>query len=166
MATYRISRNIEASIIEYIQSQLSSYGWSGITVEKTFQRIYDIPLDTFNKTGAVCVRMEDTTHLSAEIGDDSTRILPLILIDIFATNDGQRLDLKDFLISVLKIGLPLNEYVVNGSTISSRTPTGRIRVTNLEDKPVSFSKDKSSLEIYDRYRHLLTLTVSLGRVEA
>ena len=30
MATYRTSRNIEASIIEYIQSQLTLGGWSNI----------------------------------------------------------------------------------------------------------------------------------------
>lgn len=166
MGVYRVSRNIEATIIEFIQSELASAGWTGIAVEKTFQRIYDIPVDTFNKNAAVCVRMEDTTHLPAQIGDTSTRILPLVLLDIFASSDGQRLDLKDFLISVLKKGMVFNEYAINGNSVSSRTPNGRIRVTNIEDTPVNFGIDKSSLEVHDRYRHLITLTVSLGRVEA
>jgi len=166
MATYRTSRNIEASIIEYIQSQLTLGGWSNISVVKSFQRVYEIPLDTFTKSGALCVRIENTSNLPAEIGDTATRIQPLVFIDVFAVNDGQRLDLKDFLVSILKAGLPYTEYVVNGNTITSRTPNGRIRITKIDDKPVLFTKDKSALAVYDRYRHLLTLTVSLGRVEA
>lgn len=165
MGIYRVSRNIEASIIEYIQSELASASWTGITVEKTFQRVYDIPVDAFNKSGVVCVRMEDTTHLPAQIGDTSTRIFPFVLVDIFASSDGQRLDLKDFLISIFKKGMVFNEYTVNENSVSNRTPNGRIRITNIEDTPVSFGINKSSLEVHDRYRHLITLTVSLGRVE-
>ena len=165
MGVYRVSRNIEATIIEYIQAELTTAGWTAIAVEKTFQRIYDIPVDSFNKSAAICVRMEDTTHLPAQIGDTSTRILPFVLIDLFATSDGQRLDLKDFLISILKKGMVFNEYTINGNSVSNRSANGRIRVTNIEDKPVNFGVDKSSLEVHDRYRHLITLTVSLGRVE-
>lgn len=165
MAVYRISRNIEASIIEYIQTELAAAGWTGITVEKTFSRIYEIPVNTFQKQGAICIRLEDTLHQQAQIGDISTVLLPVVLVDIFATSDGQRLDLKDFLISVLNKGMPFYEYQVNGDAVTSRVQNGRIRISNIDDTPVSFGIDKSSLEVHDRYRHLLTLTISLGRVE-
>lgn len=165
MAIYRTSRNIEASVIQHIEQELLSAGWTDISVEKTFNRIYDIPVDTFQKQGAVCVRLEDTTHQQAEIGKTSTRRLPFLLIDIFATSDGQRLDLKDFLIEKLKKGLPFYEFEVNGSTIVNKIQNGRIRVTNIDDTPVNFGIDKSSLDVHDRYRHLLTLELSLGRVE-
>ncbi len=165
MSVYRISRNIESSIIEFIQSELSSAGWTNITVEKTFSRIYGIPVETFQKQAAICVRLEDTQHQQAEIGETSTNRFPLVLIDIFATSDGQRLDLKDFLVQIFKKGLPYFEYQTSGNTITSRIQNGRIRVTKIDDVPVSFGVDKSSLEVHDRYRHLLTLETSLGRVE-
>lgn len=166
MTIYDISRNIEVSFIEYLRSQLTNAGWINIAVEKTFQLVYDIPVDSFSQSGAICVRIEDTNHLPVQIGDNSTRRLAFIFIDIFASSDGQRMDLKDFLISILKNGLILNEYTVEGDAITNRTPTGRIAVTHIEDTAVNFRVDKSSLEIHDRYRHLLTLTVSIGRVEA
>jgi hypothetical protein len=165
MAIYRVSRNIEASIIQYIEQELASGGWTNIAVEKTFSRIYDIPIDTFQKQGAVCVRLEDTDHQQAEIGETSTRRFPFALIDIFAASDGQRLDLKDFLIEVLKKGLPFFEYEVNGSTIVNKTQNGRIRVSNIDDTLVNLGIDRSLLTVHDRYRHLLTLELSLGRVE-
>lgn len=165
MGIYRVSRNIEASIIQYIEDQLTAGGWTGITVEKTFKRVYDIPVDTFNKNGAICVRVGDTTHTQAEIGETSTRRFPFVLIDIFASSDGQRLDLKDYLVSVLKGGMPYYEYETSGNTITSKTQNGRLRVTNIDDEEVNLGVDKSELEIHDRYRHLLSLSLSLGRVE-
>lgn len=165
MTIYRVSRNIEASLIEHIQAELASALWTGISVEKTFSRIYEIPVNTFQKQGAICIRLEDTTHQQAQIGDDSTVILPLVLIDIFATSDGQRLDLKDFIVSTLKNGLSFYEYQVSGDSVSSRTLNGRIRITNMEDTPVNFGVEKSLLNVHDRYRHLISLTISLGRVE-
>jgi len=165
MGIYRTSRNVEASIIQHIEQEVVSAGWSNITVEKTFTRVYDIPVDTFQKQGAICVRLEDTEHQQAEIGETSTRRLPFVLIDVFATSDGQRLDLKDFLVSVLKKGFPFFEYEVNGGTIVDKTRNGRVRVNSIDDTPVSLGIDKSSLSVHDRYRHLLTLELSLGRVE-
>ena len=166
MATYRISRNIEASLIDYITTALSNAGWTNITVEKGFKRIYDIPVKVFTESGAICVRVETTEHDSAEVGTDNTIRTPHVFIDIFGANDGQRLDLKDFLISAIKGGLPYCEYVVNGNTVTTKTQNGRLRVLTMDDQPVSFNIDKSSLEDHDKYRHLITVTLSLGRVEA
>lgn len=165
MVVYRTSRNIEASVIQYIEQELTSAGWTNIVVEKSFSRIYDIPVDTFEMQGAVCVRLENTDHQQAEIGETSTRRLPFVLIDIFAASDGQRLDLKDFLVEILKRGLPYFEYEVSGNTVVSKIPNGRIRVTNIDDKPVNLGVDRALLSVHDRYRHLLTLELSLGRVE-
>ena len=93
--SYRISRNIEASLIDYLNDALEAGGWS-VNVEKTFARVYSISLPS------ICVRVSDTIHEFVEIGDTATVRSPLVFIDIFATSDGQRLDLKDFLIEKLK----------------------------------------------------------------
>ena len=159
MGTYRISRNIESSIIDYLIDELAS-SWSNVNVEKTFARVYELSLPT------VCVRLATTEHPKAQIGDNSTYRIPQILIDVFCTSDGQRLDLKDFLIEKLRGGLNYYEYTTSGNTITDKTQNGRIRVLSIDDIPIEFDTDKDNLDVHDRYRHLLTLTISLGRIEA
>lgn len=159
MGTYRISRNLEASIIDFLTTKFDA-DWSGVSIVKTFNRAYDVDLPV------VCVRVGDTTHDKAEIGGDSTIRTPLLLLDIFAKSDGQRLDMKDYIIEKIKGGLIYYDYIIVGGVVDSKTPDGRIRVLNIDDVPVDFDMEKSSLELHDRYRHLISLTVSRGKVEA
>ncbi len=156
---YRISRNFEASIIQFIKTQLSG-SWTGVSVEKTFAKVYDIDLPV------ICVRCGNTAHRHAQIGDDSTVRTATILIDIFGTSSGLSLDLKDFLIEKLKGGLVYYEYTIVSGQIDTKTANGRIRVLTMEDVPVDFEIEKSKLEPHDRHRWLITLDVSLGQVEA
>ena len=164
MATaYRQSRNIEASIIEFIREQLTLASWNKINVEKTFVRVEDADLQ---KTGAfIVVRISDTIHNKVEIGDNNTYRTVLVLVDIFATSDGQRLDLKDFLAQKLKNGLKYYEYVINAGQIQTKTQNGRISVSDITDTIVNLGVDKDNLDVVDRYRHLLTLNVEMRKVE-
>jgi len=156
---YRTSRNLEASVIQYIEDQLVE-DWTNVAVEKTFTNI-DI-----SSLPAICVRIGITEHTRAEIGETSTYRTANILIDIFAKNDGQKLDLKDWLIIKLKSGLPYYEYIINNGQIQDKTQNGRINVLNIDDVPVDFDIDKEKLDVMDRYRWLITLSVSLGRIES
>jgi hypothetical protein len=159
MGNYRISRNIEASLIQYIEEELVTANLTNVSVEKTFARVYDINLPS------ICVRIEDTEHNSAEIGDTTTYRIPTVLIDIFATSDGNRLDLKDFLVSVLKKGFNYYEYTIANGQIQTKTQNGRVSVITIDDTIVNLNTDKNSLDVHDRYRHLLGLTLSTGKVE-
>ena len=159
MATnYRTSRNIEASIIDYIKEELASAGWPNIAIEKTFARV------KANIT-TIVVRVGNTDHSRAEVGGTSTFREPLVLIDIFATDDGLRLDLKDFLISVLKGGIPFYTYVINNGAVQNKTANGRLNVINIGDTIVNLGVDKDNLDKIDRYRHLLTLTINSSKLE-
>lgn len=159
MGIYRISRNLEASLIDYIKQELTNGSWTDIRVEKSFAEV------DRDDQSVVCVRLSDTIHNKAEIGTDSTIRQPLILIDIFAKNDGLRLDLKDFLVEKLKKGGTFYNYVITNGLVSNKTANGRIRVLKLTDTIVDLGIDKDALAIKDRYRHLITLSVSLGKVE-
>ena len=70
------------------------------------------------------------------------------------------------LISILRSGLIYYDYVIANGAVQSKTANGRIRVLELSDTPVDFDTDKSSLDVKDRYRHLLTLRAGLGRIES
>lgn len=156
---YRESRNIEASVIDYLTTELEA-SWTNIRVEKTFARIYDIDLP------AVCIRVGDTVHTKAEIGADSTVRTVQVLIDIFASSDGQRLDIKDFIIEKLRSGCIYYDYIIVDGAIQSKTANGRIRAMDIDDSGVNFDTDKDRLDPHDRYRTLITLSMSLGRIEA
>ena len=165
MRQYRISRNIEASTIQAIEKILTENDWTGITVIKGFAKAYSIKLPV------ITVRVEDTVHEKVEIGSKSTVRRITVFVDIFAEDDGQRLDLKDTLVKELKGNWNYYEYYVEKQTgrhaqLKSKAKMGRINTVSLTDTPVNFGTDKSNLSIHDRHRHLLTLEVQLNVVEA
>jgi len=155
---YRISRNIEASIIDYLKEQIN-LAWTGVSVEKSFVRIYKISLPS------VCIRCRNTAHDPVELGSNATKRSPIVLIDLFCANDGQRLDLKDYIISKIKSGIPYYEYEIEAGVVKNKLETGRIRVRIEDDNPINFDTDRNELDVHDRHRHLITLTVSTGKVE-
>lgn len=159
MATYRMSRNIEASIVQFIESSLIADGWNNIRVEKSFSKVYD------ENPPVICARVSDTDHARTGIGENTTSRKPLVLVDIFATSDGQRLDLKDYLISILKNGIPYYEYTTSGATITSKIENGRIGVITIDDSEVNLGTDKASLATIDRYRHLLSINMTSNKLE-
>lgn len=158
MGLYRISRNIEASFIDFLKPLLQ-IDWGFDRVEKSFARIKNIELPS------VCIRVGDTTHDKVEIGDNATTREILVLIDIFATDDGLRLDLKDYIIEKVKNGLTYYEYEIENGQVKIKTQSGRIRILDIIETPINLTTEKSTLDVHDRFRHLLTLTVSLGKVE-
>lgn len=160
MGVYRKSRNIEASIIDYLTTNLDA-DWTSPTVSvvKTFKRI------SAGNLPVVCVRLSNSIHTRAELGASSTYRTVLVLIDIFAKSDGQRLDLKDYLVEKLRSGLVYYDYVVVNGSVQSKTENGRLRILTVEDTPLDFNIDKDDLAVIDRYRHLLTLTIDLGKIE-
>lgn len=158
MGLYRISRNIEASFVDYLKENLQ-IDWNINRVEKTFSRIYAIELPS------VCIRVGDTIHTKAQIGDDSTIRDVHVLIDIFASSDGQRLDMKDYIIKKIKNGLDYYEYEIETGQVKHKDKNGRIRVLTIDETLINFGTDKSDLDVHDRYRHLIDLTISLGKIE-
>jgi len=165
MAFYRVSRNLEASLIDFLKQELEEENWTNISVEKSFARAYSLAMNMNNGAAVLCIRASDTNRTRAEIGTDNVMRSELILIDVFATNDGQRLDLVDFILDELKSGFPYYQYQTGPNNVESRIQDGRCTIKNMEDRPVNFNIDKSSLELQDRYRHLISLQVATGKVE-
>ena len=158
MGIYRTTRNIEASLIDYITTQINA-SWTGVAVEKTFARIYDIDLPS------ICVASNVSSHEKAEIGSDSTVRTVQILINIFGSSDGNKLDLTDFLVEKLKGGCVYYNYVIENGVVKTKTADGRIRVTDVTITPLNFTEDRNNLDPHDRFRNLITLEVGLGKIE-
>lgn len=165
MAIYRITRNLEASLADFLKDSIeeSPYSWSNINVEKGYSNVYTLSLPT------ICISAENTSYVKIQLGDNSFERNPMIVVDLFCENDGQRLDLKDTIVAILKDGCPYCEYKTKKegriTIIDTKTQKGRIRILDIDDTPINFAVEKDKLDVRDRYRHRLTLTISLGKVE-
>ena len=146
---YRNYRNLEASLIDYIAAQLPAAGWSGIRTEKAFAEIYKGTLP------AICVSMEESDAISREIGSKSYLENILVSIRIFATSDGQRLDLASWMLSKIMPGIDYYTYTITSGTVSSKILTGRVVIleNTVNRKEL---KNVDNLDVIDRYRHVLT----------
>jgi len=149
------TRNCELSTLYYLETQLAS-AWSGVTLVKSFNKAYakDVSLPV------VAVALEDISTERREIGTTAINNLYTIAIDIFATSDGMRLDLVDFIINQLKDGWTYYIYShPSGSNATlDKTADGKIRVNSfVENTRVEISE--YSQDVKDRYRHTIVIEI-------
>jgi len=146
---YRISRNIEASLIDRITTDLAADGWSGLRIEKSFAEVYKGTLP------CICINALEIRPEKLEIGNKRNLKYFTVNIRIFATSDGQRLDLSDWLLDKLEDDTDYYSYTITGGIVSAKVLTGRIVITNFFDDRKELVNTEI-LEKEDRYRHLLS----------
>ena len=149
MATYRISRNVEASLVDRITADLSSGGWTGISVEKGFPQEYK------GKTPMIAVECLEIRPEKLEVGGKNYIKNFNIKIRIFGANDGQRLDLSDYLFDKLLDDTNYYAYTITSGAVSAKVLTGRIVITRWLDNRKELTNTEG-LEKEDRYRHLFS----------
>lgn len=152
---FRTARNIELSTIQYLETEIGS-GWSNVTVIKAFYQAYAKD----NVPPIVCIRLMDQNTDYLEIGSTTLDNIYNIIVDIFATSDGQRLDLADFILNILKDSWVYNTYAHASGDNSNivATASGRIRVKRfIENGKIDFGETE---ELRDRYRHSLIFSVT------
>lgn len=159
MGIYRPTRCIESSVIDALKVNFAT-DWTNVSCEKTFKEIYSISLPS------VCVRVGPTAHKFIEIGDNNTYREPQLLIDVFGSNDGNKLDLVDYIVSKLKTGFVYYDYTTAGGVVTVKTANGRIRVNSIDVTLIYADEDKNELDIHDRYRALIVCEITLGRIES
>jgi hypothetical protein len=156
MPGYRRSRNIEVSLIDYFRAELISDGWNGIQVEKSIKQ-------SEIKLPAILIYCSDTATQKKEIGGSKYIKFPTVTIRIYAENDGQRLDLADWLLEKLEGTINYYTYVISGGQVTSKTLAGGITITKIirNEKELS-NTDPENLEYRDRYRHNITISCFIG----
>lgn len=150
MSDYRISRNVEATLIDYITVGLASAGWTGITVLKGFPEEYK------GKIPFIGVETLQRPIKNKEIGSESIILDIPITIRIFALNDGQRLDLSDWLVDdKLKTSINYYTYIITNG-VAAKTLAGKIRFLNRDSRKEL--TNTQNLVAEDRYRQIITAT--------
>ena len=147
---YRISRNIEASLIDTITTWIAS-DWStfNIRVEKAFAEVYKGTLP------CIVVNVLEINPVKLEIGSKTNLKYFTVNIRVFCTSDGQRLDLSDYLLDKFEDDIDYYAYTITDGGVSSKVLTGRIVVTRWFDNRKELTNTEN-LEKEDRYRHILS----------
>jgi len=149
----RQSRSIELSTKYAIETAINA-NWTGITTVKTFLSAYDKTLPV------VCVRLIDENVNRLEISANTLKYDYLFNIDIFATSDGQRLDLADFLIDFLKDSWVYYTWTHKSgdNSILEKSATGRLAVQEFTaNHRVDFGDTETTNP--DRFRHSIGIRV-------
>lgn len=153
MSYFAESRCTELSTIEYLETQINA-NWTGITTVKSFTNAYTSALPV------VCIRLLDTDTERREIGTTTLLNDYTIVIDIFATSDGQRIDLAYFILNQLKDPWTYKDYHQTSGATDTLTgiANGKIHVKRfLENTKVEFAED--GVDKYDRFRNVIVVQV-------
>jgi len=150
---FTTTRNIELSVINYLETEIPG-SWSNIAVVKGFNQAYKEPLPV------VAIRLINTTSTRKELGNYDLRNVYSITLDIFAKSDGQRLDLSDSILNMIKKGIPY--YVFSHSSGDPETldkvQDGKLVINTFnENRKLEFSLE--GLSAHDKYRHIIRFTV-------
>ena len=156
---YRNYRNLEASLIDYITYELANASppWV-VRTEKAFAEVYK------GTTPCICVSMEESDALSREIGSKSYLENILVSVRIFATSDGQRLDLASWMLSKIMPGLDYYTYTITSGVVSSKTLAGRILILETTANRKELKNSGDNLAAIDRYRHILSFRCRISGV--
>lgn len=155
---YRISRNIEASYVEFIRTAMAAATppWTGITVDKGF------PQDYKGKVPFVGVEVLENRPQKLEVGSKTNIKNITVKMRIIASDDGQRLDLANWLGDLLEDN-DINYYVytITAGVVSSKVLAGRIVIRRWFDDRKELTNTEN-LEKEDRYRHLFSFEVNVA----
>lgn len=155
---YRISRNLEASLIDFINDNLSDDGWQNIRVEKAFAEVYKGTLP------CILINVLEIRPEKLEIGSKTNIKYFTVNIRIFATSDGQREDLSDWLFDLLEDDVDYYKYTVTSRQVSEKTFGGRIEILRFFENRKELTNTEA-LEAVDRYRHLLSFECKIAETD-
>uniref|UniRef100_A0A6M3K5Z3 Tail protein n=1 Tax=viral metagenome TaxID=1070528 RepID=A0A6M3K5Z3_9ZZZZ len=150
--SFSTSRNIELSTIFYLETELKN-DWGNINIVKSFTNAYKAALPV------VAINLSSINSGRREIGATTLLNDYIIDINIFASSDGLRIDLVDYIMNKLK---DCWDYYTHSQTSGSpetltRVADGKIFTTDyiMNDK-INLGVDA---DVYDRFRSFIQIAV-------
>jgi len=142
------SRNMELSLIYYLETEIEK-NWTGVSITKNFTKSYEVD------PPVVCINLLSDDVGRKEVGSDSLKHEYHLVINVFATSDGQRIDLSDFIVNTLKTGCVyyIHSHKSGSSGELNRVADGRMRIVDfINNSKIEIGSEKD-LDIHDKYRH-------------
>jgi len=149
MSIYRENRNLEASLIDYFRTALTTDGWNNVNLEKVFARVSEknLPIILINAGNT-------TEHVRKEIGSKTWLNYYSVYIRIFANDDGQREDLTNWMTEKLEDDIDYYEYTITNN-VANKTLKGKIAILKIIRNERDFVNTEITEKV-DRYRQLIT----------
>lgn len=152
-----ITLNVILSLIKFLQDNIDSLG-----NVKTINRITP---DEKSLPAIIIREGKSSSFKEIEIGSKQFMREMDFYFEVYATNDEERLDIKDKLIKLLrKNDIPLYSCDLSGDEIYGSL-LNYMTVANMNDYRINFGEDLSNLDLIDRYRHLIIVSLEVGQIE-
>lgn len=151
---WRAKRNIENSILKYIRDNINT-DWSNVNTGLSFDY-------NSNKLPFIAIRTDSATHRKLELGNTILRTVDLVIIDIYSTGDGQRLDLAEYLLDILRSGFQYYIWAPNPSDKDNPLITAHcwVYVSIVGDIKIDLGESAS---VCDKFRHRITLELERNK---
>ena len=147
-------RNLELSTVFYFEQSFAT-DWTGINVVKGYPNFTKVSLPV------IAIRLNVVNTNLLEIGSRQTDDVYNLIIDIFATSDGQKLDLAQYIKTLI-----LNDWVYylwargSGSTMD-KTSNGKVVFNSfIQDSPIFHLDD---VDVSDRFRYIISTNVRVAK---
>ena len=155
--TWRLYRNLENSFKDFLDTSIASDGLvdengSAIPVRIGRKNDSDWTIPFFS------VYMESETLDNFEIGSNLKDDRQLIVLDVYASNEGERLDLTKWLVDTINDGFRYYSYTYNSVTPESPTKVagGWANIKFLTNTRINLGQNVAKA---DAHRHQVTVSV-------
>ena len=151
---WRAKRNIENSILKYIRDNINA-DWSNVNTGLSFDY-------KENSLPFIAIRADSATHSKLELGSTTLNSKNLIIIDIYAKGDGQRLDLAEYLLDKLRGGFQYYIWQPNPADKENllTTANGWVYVSIAGDVKIDLGENVGAC---DKFRHRITLELERNK---
>ncbi len=153
--TYLTTRNIWRSAKEYLENKASDESLD-VKIAASFEYAYEKDNEG---TAMITVGVEDVISTRKEIGSNELLKTYRLVVDIFGTSQGEKLDLTDWVEESLKSGFKYYEYVVDSpdstnlinASVVTKTEIGKIEIKGyLSNRNVRLGNDCSKRDQHRR----------------
>lgn len=159
MLAWQFWRNLENSLKDFLDTEISNDSVTDINGVSIPVRVGEKQSNIPQLPG-IAVYVESETLSRLEIGSNIRDKRELIIIDIYATNSGERKDLANWLVGAINDGWRYNSYTPNINTPESPTKVagGWMSLNFLTNTKVKLGQNVSEI---DAHRHRVSISAWL-----
>ena len=157
MLAWQLYRNLENSLKDFLDQKIIDDSVTDINDVNVPVRVGRKNDDNWTLP-CISLYVESETLERFEIGSNNRDDRQLIIIDIYATNEGERLDLAKWLSTTINNGWRYYSYTPNIATPESPTKVagGLVNVDFLTNTRVNLGQNTDEI---DAHRHRVTINV-------
>jgi hypothetical protein len=158
-----ISRNLENSLKQFLDRRIEEEYLTGEQGKSLGVQV-GRKEDSNWKLPCIVAYVESQTLNRFEIGSNTRDHHLLMVIDIYATNEGERLDLADWVTYIINDGFPYYKYYYNSDNPDEilKSQKGWVNINFVTNTRVMLGQNISEI---DAHRHQMTIDLWMSTME-